>query len=111
MSRPLVLAAALFVLAAPAPVLAAPAAQMPFFCYHKTSLLKNVSPAAVLVALHWNAPDSVLPQGVRRIYALQSSHCLLVEATPDGYERVKALVAPLDVSAPTPQNKAKTPQK
>ncbi len=106
MSRLLMLAAALSVLAAPASVLAAPAsvlaapaAQTQPACYYNTVLLKNVSPAAVLTALHWDARNSVLPQGVRRIYALQSRHCLLVEATPVGYAQVKALAAPLDAAA------------
>ncbi len=98
-----VLAAAFFVFAAPASALAAPAAKTPLVSCYKTALLKNVSPAAVLAALRWNSPNATLPQGVQRIFALQSSHCLLVEATPDGYDRVKALVAPLDVAAAAPR--------
>ncbi len=105
MSRPLVLAA-LSVLTAPTSVLAAPAAaQAQPAYYYKTALLKNISPAAILATLHWNTQNSVLPQGIRRIYALQSSHRLLIEGIPDGYQRVKALVASLDVPAPKPQQK------
>lgn len=40
-----------------------------------------------------------LPPGVSRIYALNSSHSLLIEATPDGFETMRQIVRFLDVAA------------
>ena len=39
-----------------------------------------------------------LPDGVTKIYALQSNNSLLVQATPDGYTLVKQLVKILDIA-------------
>ena len=39
-----------------------------------------------------------LPQGVARIFALQSNNSLLIEATPEGYDQVKQIVKILDVA-------------
>ena len=97
MSRRFFLFVALSLLAAPA------VAQTPPAYRYQQVAVKNASPASILVTMRWNTPASVLPQGVRRIYALQNSHRLLVEATPDGYARLKAIVGPLDVAAPKPQ--------
>ena len=41
---------------------------------------------------------AALPDGVTKIYALQSNNSLLVQATPDGYALVKQLVKILDVA-------------
>ncbi len=39
-----------------------------------------------------NARANALPDGVARIFALQSNNSLLIEATPDGYNQVKQIV-------------------
>jgi general secretion pathway protein D len=41
---------------------------------------------------------AALPEGVNKIYALQSNNSLLVQATPDGYNLVKQLVKILDIA-------------
>lgn len=68
--------------------------------------------------MHWNQPVAspqpapsqalpradlaphppALPEGVRRIFALQSSHALLVDATEEGFATVARLVQILDVA-------------
>lgn len=39
-----------------------------------------------------------LPEGVERIYALQADNSLLVEATPDGFNRIRDIVKNLDIA-------------
>jgi len=41
---------------------------------------------------------NALPDGVKKIYALQSDNSLLVQATPDGFQRVKEIVKNLDIA-------------
>lgn len=43
------------------------------------------------------AAGNGLPDGVQKIYALQSDNSLLVLATPDGFQRVKEIVKNLDI--------------
>lgn len=71
--------------------------------YH-TIVLQHAYPADILSTMHWQADKSAggakLPDGVSRIFALQSNNRLLVEATPDGYKQIKEIVTALDI---TPQ--------
>jgi len=42
--------------------------------------------------------QSALPEGVDRIYALQGDNSLFIEATPDGFNRVRDIVKNLDIA-------------
>jgi general secretion pathway protein D len=44
------------------------------------------------------AQQAQLPEGVARIFALQSNNSLLVEATPEGYNTIRQIVKILDVA-------------
>src|SRR6185437_7891033 len=39
-----------------------------------------------------------LPEGVDRIYALEGDNSLLVEATPDGFNRIRDIIKNLDIA-------------
>ena len=92
--------AALSVLAASAAV----HAQTPSYQY-RTISVHNVAPVAVLKATQWESKTSALPAGVKKVFALQSRHALVVYATPAGYQRIGAIVSALDVPAPKPPAK------
>ena len=107
----------------PAVIAAAPAPG-----YHwRTLVLRHAVPSDVLALMRWNsAPEApaplaptalaptpfdllpltgspvpsrpTLPDGVRRIFALQSNNSLLVQATEEGYARVVRLVRILDIA-------------
>lgn len=90
------------------PVLAASAAaQTPTLpTQFRTISLHTASPVEVLKTMHWNTKDTTpLPAGVKKVIALQSNHVLVVEATPEGYQRVKAIVSAIDVPGPKPLSK------
>lgn len=67
--------------------------------------LQHVIPSEILKLMHWNAEKTAkpaprnpnLPDGVQAIYALQSDNSLLIQATPDGFTSVKAVVKTLDI--------------
>lgn len=83
-------------------VSAAAHAQTPAYQY-RTIAIHNVTPAAVLEAARWDSKDNApLPAGVKKVFALQSNHVLVVDATPAGYGRIQAIVSAIDVPAPKP---------
>ena len=67
--------------------------------------LQHTAPDDVLKLMHWDKPMSPasgqssrkLPEGVQGVFALQALNTLLVEATPDGYGRVRQITSILDV--------------
>jgi len=66
-----------------------------------TLVLQHAVPSDILALMHWNtaaAPPSALPTGVHRIFALQSTTSLLVEATDEGFATVAQLVKILDIA-------------
>ena len=83
---------------------------------YRTIILRHTAPLDVLKVMHWetvdmdpfkpvqvpqpiNQPYNVkLPDGVARIFALQSSNALLLEATDAGYKQVQEIVKTLDVA-------------
>ena len=114
--RTLPLLAALLFSLAPLPAIAQTPAPGPAYHWHSLTL-QHAAPIEILRQMHWNgtgptpntlstqvpAPDQAannpaLPEGVRLVSALQGNNALLIEATPEGYARIKALVGPLDVA-------------
>lgn len=64
-----------------------------------------MTPLAVLKAAQWDSNHVPLPAGVKKVFALQSKHVLVVDATPAGYQRIEAIVSAIDVPAPKPPAK------
>ncbi len=80
--------------------------------------LQHAVPGDILALMHWNQPISpsqptpfqalpptdlappplALPEGVRRIFALQSNNSLLMEATDEGFATVTKLVQIFDIA-------------
>jgi hypothetical protein len=78
--------------------------------------LRNIAPLDVLKLMHWETVNldpfkpvqvsqpvdhptyTKLPDGVNRIFALQSNNSLLLEATEAGYKRVQEIVKTLDIA-------------
>lgn len=96
-----------------------PAMQAPSgLVWHKL-VLEHITPGEVIRLMHWvqkdepgkshgnklglpesltpSTPPSPLPEGVTRIYALASDNSLLVEATPDGFGRIRQIVKNVDI--------------
>ncbi len=69
---------------------------------YRTIILQHAHPADILSTMHWqdskNADGAKLPDGVNRVFALQSNNSLLVEATPDGYKQLQEIVKTLDIA-------------
>lgn len=61
-------------------------------------VLQHTTPDEVLKIMHWNDPTGILPDGVTTIYGLQSDNSLLIEATPEGFNKVRQIVKNLDVA-------------
>ncbi len=80
------------------PNVPAHAAELP---YHNISL-KHARPVDILTKMHWqdsrNAGGTQLPDGVVRIFALQSNNSLIVQGTSAGCKQVQEIVKPLDVA-------------
>lgn len=92
-----------------------PTAPASGLAWHKLPV-QNASPSEVIRIMHWGglAPASpfaggeklidsppapvTLPEGVKRIFALESIGALLVEATPEGFARVQDIVNHLNVA-------------
>ena len=108
MSRPMLpLFAALLLLTALRPAPAQTPTPTSALAYHWHSLvLQHTVPSMVLRQLHWQQDDLTptaprpahLPEGVRRLFALQSNNSLLIEATDEGYAQIKQIVRALDVA-------------
>lgn len=84
-----------------------PAAQAPpedAAKYHWHSLvLQHAKPGDILTQMHWEgtgdaAAKPELPEGVARIFALQSNNSLLISATDEGFQQVKRIVSALDIA-------------
>lgn len=80
----LVLAASLPTVAAPAPPQILP--------------LQHAVPSDILKFTHWDE-GAALPEGVARVSAEPGDNALYIEATPEGYKRVKDIVRKLDIAA------------
>ena len=77
---------------------------------YRTILLQHANPADILKAMKWGMDEFVskteaakplntnLPEGVVRIFALRSNNSLLIQATNEGYARVKDIVKTLDIA-------------
>lgn len=69
---------------------------------YRTIALHHVRPDDILSAMHWQdsrtAKDAGLPDGVVRIFALQSNNSLLLQATDAGYKQVQEIVKTLDIA-------------
>ena len=61
-----------------------------------TLVLQHAVPSDILALMHWN--KAALPPGVLRIFALQSSNSLLVEATEEGFATVAKIVKTVDIA-------------
>ena len=60
-------------------------------------LLQNVVPGQLLKFLHWDTPAGTLPPGVTSVRSLPSDNALIVDATPEGFAKVKEIVKALDI--------------
>ena len=64
-------------------------------------MLQHADADYILKLMHWNlsAPPPTLPKGVIAVYAMSQQNFLLVQATPEGFNRVREIVKILDVAA------------
>ena len=77
----------------------------PALSWHKL-ILRDMTPSDLLRLMHWGATTAVPPptapatppEGVQRIYALESDNSLLIQSTPDGYARVREILKSLIVA-------------
>lgn len=89
---------------APAQTAARPPAAHAAGHHWRTLVLQNARPSDILILMHWNQSAGMmphppaLPDGVRRIFALQSNNSLLVDATEEGFATVTTLVKALDIA-------------
>lgn len=103
----------------PGPLRSVAAAATPVAGYHwRTLVLQHAKPGDILALMHWNGPvtpetpapfdllpltgspvpnPAILPDGVRRVFALHSTNSLVVEATEEGFATAVNLVKRLDV--------------
>jgi type II secretory pathway component GspD/PulD (secretin) len=61
-------------------------------------VLMHAIPSEILKALPWSQGTN-LPVGVTRVYGLAGDNSLFIEATPDGFNRLRDIVKSLDVAA------------
>lgn len=61
-------------------------------------VLQHTTPDEVMRIMHWNDATGTLPDGVITIYGLHSDNSLLIEATPEGVNKVRQIVKNLDVA-------------
>ena len=77
----------------------APAAPVTGTLHWITFVLQHTTFATVCAATHWDR-GGTLPEGVDRVFFLESNHSILVRATPAGRARMWEIVKEMDV-APT----------